>query len=449
MANIKTGRASARIHSDATESIESEALFEAKSASVPVVVIGASIGGLAAAVAIRSRTGRAVCVLDVKREEVTSREQEEEMSYILSARCLDAVRAINADLYRTVLMSVEDDACAGGASKSSSVYLNSRLTSSHLRDILSSHLTGGHGGSSFLWRSSPIRSISFTSRTDEDEGREEGRPVLVTLKDGVVIKAELVVVATDTVPFQELLREPSSQEGKDSLPEGLTPPEVWASKSSRRPSDLEVALLNEGERRVLSFMASLSPSTPVTTHASETEPATMLAGQHPGMIDEAHSSSSVDSMAAVLAGLKISSSLRSCKIPKGADAPWSFREGHVVLIGAAAHPWASSRFDGLELDLADAAQLGCSLFDWKFQVRMASDRFQAIRKRRLAAVLTSPRMTRGWSIESPEAIGDTSTAASPTVLMDDDQTFVPTRDAYAELLPAGGLAYEVQEAEVF
>lgn len=42
-------------------------------------------------------------------------------------------------------------------------------------------------------------------------------------------------------------------------------------------------------------------------------------------------------------------------------------------------------------DLEDAAQLGCSLFDWKFQLRESSDRFEAIRQRRLATVITSPR----------------------------------------------------------
>lgn len=42
-------------------------------------------------------------------------------------------------------------------------------------------------------------------------------------------------------------------------------------------------------------------------------------------------------------------------------------------------------------DLEDAAQLGCSLLDWKFEVKMASDRFQAIRKRRLATALISPK----------------------------------------------------------
>lgn len=58
-------------------------------------------------------------------------------------------------------------------------------------------------------------------------------------------------------------------------------------------------------------------------------------------------------------------------------------------------------------DLEDAAQLGCSLYDWKFAERLASDRFQAVRKRRLASFLASPRSKFG-ELETPRAPLDDS-----------------------------------------
>lgn len=60
-------------------------------------------------------------------------------------------------------------------------------------------------------------------------------------------------------------------------------------------------------------------------------------------------------------------------------------------------------------------------------------------------------VARSWISDFPEIPCGTSTVTSHADYssLDEEQTFLPTRDAYAELLPVGGIAYEVQEAKVY
>lgn len=59
-------------------------------------------------------------------------------------------------------------------------------------------------------------------------------------------------------------------------------------------------------------------------------------------------------------------------------------------------------------------------------------------------------VAKAWSMDSSRSSSEVSTAAvSPESRLEEDQMFVPTRDAYAELLPAVGLGYEVQEIEFY
>lgn len=182
---------------------------EAKDASVPAVVLGANIGGLAAAVAIRSRTGRAVCVLDIGGEEEREQESRSETSYLLSARCLDAVRAINVDLHRTILASKADEAAVARYTTTRTNFdMTARLSSPLLRGILISYLTNGSGGSSFIWHSSPLKRVSFLPKEEKDEGTKRERGVVLVFENGIVIKADLVVVATQDVPLMGLVEDP-------------------------------------------------------------------------------------------------------------------------------------------------------------------------------------------------------------------------------------------------
>lgn len=181
-------------------------IAQAKDATVPVVVLGATIGGLAAAVAIRSRTGRAVCVIDIDRKEnEAERDREEEMFCVLSARSLDAVRAINADLHKALLASIAEEAEADPAVCMFDLPL--RLSASHLREILVEHLTTGPGGASFVWRSSPLKHIKMLSQDDEEKSQAPHSAVIL-FENGTIVKAGLVVVATEKFPFLAQMEDP-------------------------------------------------------------------------------------------------------------------------------------------------------------------------------------------------------------------------------------------------
>lgn len=177
---------------------------DARQASVPVVVLGATLGGLAAAVAIRSRTGRAVCVVDVDGRETDAKgglEEERETPCVFSPRGLDAIRAINPKLHRAVLAGIAEEAGAVAESATSSTESPLRLSSSVLRELLISHLTVGAGGASFLWCSSPLKHITFTPAAEGKEGTEGSRNIVIVFQDGVVMKADVVVVATGSFPL--------------------------------------------------------------------------------------------------------------------------------------------------------------------------------------------------------------------------------------------------------
>lgn len=413
-------------------------IVDAKNASVPVVVLGANIGGLAAAVAIRSRTGRAVCVLDIEGEQEREQESGNDTSYFLSARCMDAVRAINADLHRAFLASMADEATAARGTVSRPD-LTARLSSSLLRDLLTTYLTKGCGGSSFIWRSSSVKRISFLSNKEKVEGTRKDRCVVIVFENGTVIKADLVVVAAEVLPLAGLTDEVSCEE---SLAEG-TGKGVWPLNGNKGFTAVDF-------ERALASPSSVPPPAVLCPESPRPEAA---AEKKTGTVQDENSLLTVPTLLSTELGKvgKNGSCARSGgSTPTVADSPWSFWNGRVILTGPAAHPWASSLDEGLEFDVEDAAQLGCSLFDWKFEMRMASDRFQAIRKRRLATLPTSPKLPKSWTSDSPaDAVGEASTAASPSAFNEEVQAFVPTRDAYAELLPAGGLGYEVQHAEIY
>ncbi|CDJ69609.1 hypothetical protein, conserved [Eimeria necatrix] len=447
MTNLRTSRPP----SDFPETLQMQ---DARSATVPVVVLGATIGGLAAAVAIRSRTGRAVCVLDVQGEEVKQGEKiESDTVCALSVRCMDALRAINSDLYRSVMSNTEVSNSFPAAACSMKMDGPMHISCSTLRQILAAHLTTGHGGSSFFWRSCSVQHVSVVGKQEKADG-ESGGLVSLSFENGVVIEAGLVVVATDSVSVSDLLDNHPLQAHRNSFSTdcGGQQGEWRLSCGSRRPSDLEVALLTEAERRVMSVVASATPSTITGGESPATDVSPLMEGKNETLCEETLSSRSAVSVSSFSNGSRKGSVLfLNCLKLREADASWTFMDGRIVLTAAAAHPWASSLADGLELDLEDAAQLGCSLFDWKFQLRESSDRFEAIRQRRLATVITSPRVARSWISDFPEIPCGTSTVTSHADYssLDEEQTFLPTRDAYAELLPVGGIAYEVQEAKVY
>lgn len=435
--------------------LEGNALAEARQANVPVVVLGATIGGLATAVAIRSRTGRAVCVIDMGGSESEKNGKEKNSYCVLSARSLDAVRAINADLHRALLTSIAEETAAGVAPKAAGgpaeclFDLPLRLSSALLRELLLFHLTAGAGGSSCLWRSSRIQHIACFSTPENEEGNEGGNGVVIVFENGVVIKAGLVVVAAEIFPLLTKTEDRMFVEGVVPLPNGVGAG-LWFLRGAEDPKGVEVALLSETEKQTVTFVASspycaaaICPQSPGLNAATVSEK--QITPQ------EENETQSAALLSAVLEEIKKTpASVRSKSIPKDLDSSWRFWGGRLILTGTAAHPWVSSIYNGLELDLEDAAQLGCSLYDWKFALRMASDRFQVIRKRRIASIIENPRLAKGSSPASPEGISGRSTVATtPEAFQEEDETFVPRRDAYAELLPAVRLGYEVQEAELY
>ncbi|KAL8455220.1 hypothetical protein Emag_000965 [Eimeria magna] len=427
------GPAVSPVSSVLSEDLERQ-MEEAKQAYVPVVVLGATVGGLAAAVAIRSRTGRAVCVIDiVGRETAAEREGEKEKVSVLSARSLDALRAINAELHRTVLSSAKG-ACSSPTSLMCGFDAPLRLSSPALRDALTDHLTTGAGGMSSVWRSSPLKGITRLAREENDEEAEGSHEVAIVFENGVVIRAGLVVVAMENFPFLAHTEHPMCVQGVATLPEGATDG-LWLVRSDSESETPEVALLSETQKQAVTFIASSPSSARTQCPESPRQECLAVVGKK---IETLQDNNTCEPNAALLSAVleeikKTPAIFRSHSTLKTPDSSWTFWGGSLILTGAAAHPWASALGDGLELELEDAAQLGCSLYDWKFALRLASDRFETIRKRRLSSFPSSPR-----------------TAVSPeSAFLDDDQMFLPTRDAYASLLPAAGLGYEVQEVELF
>lgn len=431
------------------------ALAEARQANVPVVVLGATIGGLATAVAIRSRTGRAVCVIDMGGSESEENERERNLHCVLSARSLDAVRAINADLHRALLTAIAEETAAGVAPEAARgpakclFDLPLSLPSALLRELLLFHLTAGAGGSSCLWRSSRIQHIACFSSPENKEENEGGNGVVLVFENGVVIKAGLVVVATDVFPFLAQTEDRMFVEGVVPLPDGVGAG-LWFLRGAADPQRVDVALLSETEKQTVTFVAS-SPHCAAAICSQSPGPNAAAVSEKQTTPREENKTQNATLLSAVLEEIKKTpASVRSKSIPKDLDSSWRFWGGRLILTGPAAHPWVSSIYNSLELDLEDAAQLGCSLYDWKFALRMASDRFQVIRKRRIASIIENPRLAKGSIPASPEAHSGRSTVATtPEAFLEEDETFVPRRDAYAELLPAVRLGYEVQEAELY
>ncbi|KAL8273685.1 hypothetical protein Esti_002397 [Eimeria stiedai] len=407
---------------------------EAKQANVPVVVLGATVGGLAAAVAIRSRTGRAVCVIDIDgRETGAEMEGEKEKVSVLSARSLDALRAINAELHKTILSSAKGE-CSSPTSTTCGFDTPLRLSSPILREALIDHLTAGAGGASSIWRSSALKGITLLARGETDEAAEASHEVAVVFDNGVVIRAGLVVVAMENFPFLAHTKDPMCVEGVATLPEGATDG-LWLVRGDSDSESPEVALISETQKQAVTFIASSPSSARTQCPDSPRQECVAVVGKKMETLqDDNNCEPNAALLSAVLEKIKKTPAIfRSHSILKTPDSSWTFWGGSLILTGAAAHPWASALGDALELELEDAAQLGCSLYDWKFALRLASDRFETIRKRRLSSFPSSPR-----------------TAVSPeSTFVDEDQMFVPTRDAYAALLPAVGLGYEVQEVELF
>ncbi|KAL8430554.1 hypothetical protein Efla_000499 [Eimeria flavescens] len=431
---MKAGEASPSLSGVSLEEAEKQ-MGRSKQAYVPVVVLGATVGGLAAAVAIRSRTGRAVCVIDVDGKESEAKlEGKKNKLSVLSARSLDALRAINADLHRSVLASAAGD----GSSANSPVYdfdVPLRLPSPLLREILVDHLTAGVGGSSSIWRSSGLKGMTLLAREEDEEAAEGAQEVLIAFEDGVTIKGALVIVATDKFPFLPQTENPMCVEGVTSLPKGVSDG-LWLVRGDSDSQSPGVALLSETQKQAVTFMAS-SPSSGFAciAAAAETTFVPPASGKHILLcwFQTELITQNAALLSAVMEEVRKTPAIFKCHSTlQGPESSWTFWGGSLILTGAAAHPWASSCGEGLELDLEDAAQLACSLYDWKFALRLASDRFEAIRKRRLSSFPSSPRTT-----------------ASPESFSQEDQMFVPTRDAYAALLPAVELGYEVQEAGLY
>ncbi|KAL8445331.1 hypothetical protein Emed_005673 [Eimeria media] len=360
-------------------------------------------------------------------------EGEKEKVSVLSARSLDALRAINAELHRTVLSNAKG-ASASPASPICGFDTPLRLSSPILREALVDHLTTGAGGTSSIWRSSPLKGITLLAREENEEEAEGTHDVAIVFENGVVVRAGLLVVAMENFPFLAHTEHPMCVEGVATLPEGVTDG-LWFVRGDSDSESPEVALISETQKQAVTFIASSPSSARTQCPDSPRQECVAVVGKK---METLQDDSTCEPNAALLSAVleeikKTPATFRSHSTLMTPDSSWTFWGGSLILTGAAAHPWASAVGDGLELELEDAAQLGCSLYDWKFALRLASDRFETIRKRRLSSFPLSPR-----------------TAVSPeSTFLDEDQMFVPTRDAYAALLPAAGLGYEVQEVELY
>lgn len=421
---------------------------DARDAKVPVVVLGATIGGLATALAIRSRTGRAVCVIDVDGKD--SEEQTSSISCLLSARSLDAMRAINTDLHRAVLHRISKENVATPPLDAATEWASTgplRVSFSSLRNVLIDYLTAGAGGRSWLWRSKAVKQICVDSPTDATKTLKKTN---IHFADNVVLKTDLVVVANADFPVAGCWREQAEDllcvEGAAPLPHKVSDG-VWTFRNSK---GLHVSLLTDAEKQSVFFVAS-SPVAALNLCAENLHPgAAAVACRIVEVLQTEDPTAASDTtlLSTVFDAIKATPNcVSSSRCVNSSESSWSFWGGRLVLTGAAAHPWDAPLADSLELALEDAAQLGCSLFDWKFTLRLASDRFQSIRKRRLASLLSVPKVAKSSFSDSCDAPCGTSTAAVSPDSKNEDQMFVPTRDAYAELLPAAGVGYEVEEAE--
>ncbi|KAL8429623.1 hypothetical protein ACSSS7_006462 [Eimeria intestinalis] len=234
-------------------------LGEAKQAFVPVVVLGATVGGLAAAVAIRTRTGRAVCVIDIDgRETEAGMEAEKGKVSVLSARSLDALRAINADLHKTVLSGAKG-ARSSPTSPMCGFDTPLHLSSPSLREALIDHLIAGAGGASSIWRSSPLKGITLLAREEDHEETEGSHEVAIVFENGVIIRAGLVVVAMENFPFLAHSENPMCVEGVTTLPKGVTDG-LWLLRGDSDSEISEVALISETRKQAVTFIASSSSS---------------------------------------------------------------------------------------------------------------------------------------------------------------------------------------------
>lgn len=422
---------------------------KARDAKVPVVVLGATIGGLATALAIRSRTGRAVCVIDIEGKD--SEPQASSMFCLLSARSLDAMRAINTDLHRAVIdiISKETATTPSFAAATEWAYTGPlRISCLSLKNLLVDHLTAGAGGRSWLWCSNAVKHICVES--PPEDASKMFKKTNIHFADNVILKTDLVVVANSDFPVVGGWREQADDllcvEGAAPLPHKVNDG-FWTFRNS---NGLRLSLLTEAEKPSVFFVASSPVGAlkfcPENPHP---EAAAIACRIVEALLTENPASASDNALlSAVFDAIEATPNCVTTSRGINSEASWSFWGGRLVLTGAAAHPWDAPLADSLELALEDAAQLGCSLFDWKFTFRLASDRFQSIRKRRLASLLSVPKVAKSSLSDSSDVPCGTSTAAVSPDLKTEDQMFVPTRDAYAELLPSAGVGYEVEEAEI-